>query len=184
MADNLPNAVDPVPEFNVITQDYVLDDAVVAEVVAEATKKFSRVVTRGLKKTVTFSEVSHGASFDVTGNDDPIEDLSTDDNEFITVSPKKRRVTSSGISASDKKVISQKIENLIKKNEKTCAAKDDLHISLRQAKKKVRTLETSLKTAKKKVMKSEATISSLKIEESRLLLLNRSLKKTCDKHQK
>ena len=41
-----------------------------------------------------------------------------------------------------------------------------------------------MKTTKKKVMKSEATISILKIEESRLLMLNRSLKKTCDKHQK
>ena len=72
MADNLPNAVDPVPEFNLITQDYVPDDAVVAEVVAEATKKVSRVVTRGLKKTVIFSEVSHGVSFGVSGNDDSI----------------------------------------------------------------------------------------------------------------
>ena len=79
MADNLPNAIDPVPEFHLITQDYVPDDAVVAEVVAEPTKKVSRVVTRGSKKSVTFSEVSHGASFDVTGNDDPIEDSSTDD---------------------------------------------------------------------------------------------------------
>jgi hypothetical protein len=158
MADNLPNAVDPVPKFNLITQDYVPDDVVVAKVVAEATKKVSRVVTRGLNKSVTVSEVSHGASFDVTGTDDPIEDSSTDDNEFVTMSPKKRRVTSSRISASDKKVISQKIENLVKKNEKSSAAKDDLHISLRQANKKVKSLESSLKTANKKVLKSEATI--------------------------
>ena len=54
MADNLPNAVDPVPKFNLITQDYVPDDAVVAEVVAEATKKVSRVVTRGSKKVSHF----------------------------------------------------------------------------------------------------------------------------------
>ena len=45
-------------------------------------------------------------------------------------------------------------------------------------------METSLKTVKKKLLKSEARISGLKNEESRLLLLNRSLKKSCEKHQK
>ena len=123
MADNLPNAVDLVPEVNLITQDYVPDDAVVAEVVAEATKKVSRVVTRGLTKRVTFSEVSHGVSFDVTGNNDPIEDSSTDDNEFVEVSTKKRRVTSSGISASDKKAFNQKIDTLVQKNKTSHIAK-------------------------------------------------------------
>ena len=54
MADNLPNAVDIVPECHLITQDYVPDDTVVAEVVAEATKKVSRVVTRGSKKCHIF----------------------------------------------------------------------------------------------------------------------------------
>ena len=103
MADNLPNDDDMVMEINLITQDCVEDDSVVAEVIADASKKVSRVVIRGFTKRVFSSEVSHGVSFDVTGNDDSIEDSSTDDDEFVKVVAKKRRVTSSGTSASDKK---------------------------------------------------------------------------------
>ena len=96
MADNLPNDNDMVTEVNFITQDCVEDDSVVAEVIADATKKVSRVVTRGFTKRVFSSEVSHGVNFDVTRNDDSIEDSSTDDNEFVKVVAKKRRVTSTG----------------------------------------------------------------------------------------
>ena len=94
MADNLPNDDDMVTEINVITQDCVEDDSVVPEVVADATKKVSRVVTRGFTKRVFSSEVSHGVSFNITGNNDPIKDSSMDDDDFVEVSMKKRRVTS------------------------------------------------------------------------------------------
>ena len=184
MADNLPNDDEIVTEVNFITQDYVQDDSVIAEVVTDSTKKVSRVVTREFSKRVFSSEVSRGVSFDVTGNNDPIEDSSTDDDNFVEVSTKKRRVTSSGISASDKKAFHRKIETLVKKNEKSHTAKDNLHILLKQANKKVRSLEARLKTLNNKLLNSEATVLSLKNEETRLLLLNRTLKKSSEKHQK
>ena len=91
MAENLPNDDEMVTEINLISQDYVEDDSVIAEVVTDVTKKVSRVVTRGFTKWLFSSEISHGVSFDVTVNNDSIEDSSTDDDEFVKVSTKKRR---------------------------------------------------------------------------------------------
>ena len=152
--------------------------------VTDSAKKVSRVVTRGFTKRVFSSAVSHGVSFDVTGNNDSIEDSSTDDDEFVTVSTKKRRVTSSGISALDKKAFHRKIDTLVQKNEKSHTAKENLHISLTQANKKVKSLEARLRTLNKNLRKSEAAVLHLKTEETRLLLSNRTLKKLSEKHQK
>ena len=184
MANNLPNDDDMVTEINLISQDYVENDLVIAEVVTDSAKKVSRVVTRGFTKRIFSSEVSHGVSFDVTGNNDPIEYSSTHDDEFVEVSTKKRMVTSSGISASDKKGFHWKIDTLVKNNENSFTAKENIHISLKKMNKKVRSLEARLKTLNKKLLKSDATVSCLKSEETRLLLSNRSLKKSCEKHQK
>ena len=123
MAENLPNDDEMVTEINLISQDYVEDDSVIAEVVADVTKKVSRVVTRGFTKWFFSSEISHGVSFDVTVNNDSIEDSSTDDDEFVKVSTKKRRVTSLGISASDKNAFNRKIDTLVQKNKKSHIAK-------------------------------------------------------------
>jgi hypothetical protein len=45
-------------------------------------------------------------------------------------------------------------------------------------------LEARLKTLNNKLLKSEATVSRLKSEETRLLLSNRTLNKSSEKHQK
>ena len=84
-----------------------------------STKNVSRVVTRGFTKRFFSSEISHGVSFDVTRNDDYIEDSSTDDDDFIQVVANKRRVKSSGTSASEKKAFNQKTNAVVVKNEKS-----------------------------------------------------------------
>ena len=88
------------------------------------------------------------------------------------------------ISASDKKAFHQKINTLVKKNEKSCTAKENLHISLKKANKKVKSLEDRVRSLNNKLLKSEATVLRLKTEETHLLLLNRTLKKSSKKHQK
>ena len=64
------------------------------------------------------SDISHGVNFDVTRNDYFVKDLSTNEDEFFQVVTKKRRVKSSGISASEKKDLNRKIDAMVVKNEK------------------------------------------------------------------
>ena len=119
MADNLPKDDEMVTEINLISQDYVEDDSVVAEVVKDSTENVSRVVTRGFTNRSFSTNISHGVNFDVTGNHDSVEDLSTDDNDFIQVIIKKRKVETSTISAADKRAFNQKINAMVVKNEKS-----------------------------------------------------------------
>ena len=118
MAENLPNDDEMVTEINLISQDCVEDDSVIAEVVKYSTKNVSRVVTRGFTKRFFSSDISHGVSFDVTGNDDSVEDSSTDDDDFFQVFTKKRRVKSSWISSFEKRALNRKIDAVVVKNEK------------------------------------------------------------------
>ena len=62
-------------------------------------------------------------NFDVTGNDDSVEYSSTDDDEFIQVATKKRKVETSTISAADKRDLNRKINAMVVKNEKSRTAK-------------------------------------------------------------
>ena len=52
MADNLPNDDDMVTAINFISQDYVEDDSVVAEVVEKSTENVSGVITRAFTNPV------------------------------------------------------------------------------------------------------------------------------------
>ena len=62
-------------------------------------------------------------NFDVTWNNDFVEDSSTDDDEFIQVATKKRKVETSTISAADKRDLNRKINAMVVKNEKSRTAK-------------------------------------------------------------
>ena len=97
-------------------------------------------------------------NFDVTANNDSIEYSSTDVDEFVQVSTKKRRVTISGISASEKKAFNPEIDTLLQKNEKSRTAKDTLHISITQGNEKLRSLEASVRSLNKKLRKAEAAV--------------------------
>ena len=72
----------------------------------------------------------------------------------------------------------------LKKTKKSRTAKDNLHISLTQANKKLRSFEASVRSLNKKLRKAEAAVFYLKTEGTRLLLSNRTLKKSSEKHQK
>ena len=72
MADNLPNDDEMVTAINVITQDYVEDDSVFAEVVDKSTENVSGVTTRAFTKRGFSPAISHGTNFDVTGNNDSV----------------------------------------------------------------------------------------------------------------
>ena len=177
MADNLPNDDDMATEIHLISQDHVVDDLVIAEVVKDSTKNVSRIVTRGFSNRFFSLDISHGVNFDVTGNDDSIKDSSTDDDDFIQVVTKKRKVKTSMISALDKRAFNQKIDALVKKNEKSRTAKDTVDFSLKQGNKNVRRLEADLRLLNKKFCKADAQISDFKSEETRLILSNKTLKK-------
>ena len=58
MAENPPNDDEMVTEINFISQDYVEDDSVIAEVVADLTKNVSRVVTRAFSNRF-FLQIFH-----------------------------------------------------------------------------------------------------------------------------
>ena len=57
MAENLPNDDEMVTEINLISQDCVEDDSVVAEVVEDLTKNVSRVVTRAFSNRFFSSDI-------------------------------------------------------------------------------------------------------------------------------
>ena len=92
MADNLPNDDDMVTAINFISQDYVEDDSVVADVVDKSTENVSGVTTRAVTNRGFPPSIAHGANFDVTGNDDSVKDSSTNDDDFFQVITKKRKV--------------------------------------------------------------------------------------------
>ena len=123
MAKNLPNDDKMVREINFITQDYVEDDSVVAEVVKESTENVSGVATRAFTNRGFSPNISHGTNFDVTGNDDSVEYSSTDDDDFFQVTTKKRKVDKSTISAAEKEAVNRKINAMVVKNEKSRTAK-------------------------------------------------------------
>ena len=184
MTDNLPNDDDMVTAINVITQDYVEDDSVVAKVVDKSTENISGVTTRACTNRVFSLSIAHGANFDVTGNDDSVKDSSTDDDNFVQVITKKRKVDKSTISAADKKALNCKLDSLVKKNEKSRTANKTTDLSLEKDNKKVRRLETDARLLNKKFCRAEAENSDRKSEETRLIVINKSLKKAVDKHQK
>ena len=84
----------------------------------------------------------------------------------------------------EKKALNRKLDALIKKNEKSRTAKKTADLSLEQANKKVRRLEADARLLNKKFRRAEAENSDRKSEETRLIVINKSLKKAVDKHQK
>ena len=147
--------------------------------------KMYHASTSGLFLTVFFSsDISHGVNFDVTGKDDSIEDSSTNDDDFVRWS---QRIGGSQVRGFllwiRRRLIVKSIPSL-KKNEKSCTAKDTLDISLTQANKKVRSLKAALRLLKKKLRKADVKMSDFQSEETHLLLSNKTLKKASKKHQK
>ena len=77
----------------------------------------------GLLLTGFSLNISHGANFEVTVNDDSIKYSSTNDDDFIQVATKKKKANKSTISAAEKKVLNRKINAMVVKNEKSRTAK-------------------------------------------------------------
>ena len=92
MADN----PEMMTEFKVITQDDEEDESVIAEVVEESSKNVTGVTARTFTNQVRFATISHDTNFDVTGNRDSLENMTSDNEKFVQVTTKKRKVEISG----------------------------------------------------------------------------------------
>ena len=91
--------------------------------VDKSTENVSGVTTRAFTNRGFPPSIAHGANFDVTGNDDSVEDSSTDNDDFFQVITKKRKVETSTISVADKRALNRKINAMVVKNEKSRTAK-------------------------------------------------------------